>query len=72
MKKVSKFWELLEESVLIQAIMALGMLGSIIYLVVAQLPVPDILVNGFLLILGFYFGSKSTVEAKKTVDKLTK
>jgi len=64
---MSKFWELLEESVLIQALMALSMLGAIIYLVIQQIPVPDILTNGFLLILGFYFGSKSTVMAKSLV-----
>lgn len=62
---MAKFWELLEGSTLIQAIMALGLLGTIIYLVARQMPVPDILTNGFLLILGFYFGSKATVEAKK-------
>lgn len=64
---MAKFWELLEESVLIQGIMTLALLGTIIYLVVQQIPVPDILTNGFLLILGFYFGSKTTVEAKKLI-----
>lgn len=62
---MAKFWELLEESVLIQAIMALGLLGTIVYLTVQGREVPDILTNGFLLILGFYFGSKTVVEAKK-------
>jgi len=62
---MAKFWELLEESVLIQAIMALGMLGTIIVLAYQGREIPDILVNGFLLILGFYFGSKTVVEAKK-------
>lgn len=69
---MTKFWELLEESVLIQAIMALAILLTIIYLVVKQLPVPDILTNGFLLILGFYFGSKTAVEAKKTAEYIKK
>lgn len=62
---MTKFWELLQESVLIQASMALGLLGTIIYLTVQGQEVPDILTNGFLLILGFYFGSKTIVEAKK-------
>ena len=61
---MAKFWELLEESVLMQGIMTVGLLGTIIYLVVQGRPVPDILTNGFLLILGFYFGSKSVVQAK--------
>lgn len=62
---MEKFYELLKESVLIQAIIALSLLGAIIYLTVIQVAVPDILVNGFLLVLGFYFGSKSVVEARK-------
>ena len=61
---MAKFWELLEESVLIQALMTLAILGAILYLVVQGKPVPDILTNAFLLILGFYFGSKSTVMVK--------
>ena len=69
---MDKFLELLEESVLIQATMALGLLGTIIYLVVMQMPVPEILTNGFLLILGFYFGSKTAVEARKTAETLRK
>lgn len=69
---MAKFWELLEESVLIQAIIALSLLGAIIYLVIIQAPVPDILVNGFLLVLGFYFGSKAQVEARKTIDQMKK
>jgi len=64
---MTKFWELLEESVLIQGTMAIGLLATIIYLAVQGREVPDILTNGFLLILGFYFGSKTTVEAKKLV-----
>ena len=69
---MDKFLELLEESVLIQATMALGLLGTIIYLVVNKMPVPEILTNGFLLILGFYFGSKTAVEARKTAETLRK
>lgn len=61
---MAKFWELLQESVLMQGIMTLGLLGTMIYLIVQEKPVPDILTNGFLLILGFYFGSKSSVMAK--------
>lgn len=62
MEKVS---ELLESSVLIQATMALSLLGVIIYLVVNAMAIPEIVTNGFLLILGFYFGSKTAVEARK-------
>lgn len=69
---MAKFWELFAESVIIQAVMALGLLGAIIYLVVTGQEVPDILVEGFLLVLGFYFGSKSTAQAQKIVKEVKK
>ena len=47
------------ESTLVQALIALIMLGVICYLYITQAPVPEPLVNFFALILGYYFGSKT-------------
>ena len=57
------FWDLFKQSVILQAIMALAMLGAIIYLVCVGRPVPEILAWGFSLILGFYFGTKTSQAA---------
>jgi len=53
------FWALFKESVIIQALMALTLLGTICYLTIIQVPVPDLIAQAFVLILGFYFGSKT-------------
>lgn len=52
------FWDLLKQSVLVQALIALGTLSVILYLYATNQEVPETLVNIFLLILGYYFGSK--------------
>lgn len=62
---MDKFWEVFKESVIVQALLAAGCLGAIIYLAVTGQEIPDVLVQGFMLILGFYFGSKSAMAARK-------
>ena len=66
---MAKFWELLAESTLIQAVLALGLLVGILTLIFMGRPVPDVLVNAFLLILGYYFGTKSQQAVIKAVKK---
>jgi len=56
---MAKFWELLRESVILQAIIALVLTGVICYLYVIGQDVPESLVQALFVILGFYFGSKS-------------
>lgn len=53
------FYDLLKSSVLVQALIALGTLSVILYLYATNQQVPETLVNVFLIILGFYFGSKT-------------
>jgi len=62
---VDKIYELLKESVLIQGVMALTMLGTMCYMMISGMDVPDVLVGSFGTILGFYFGSKAVVQAQK-------
>lgn len=55
---VNKLWELLGTSVLIQAAITLALLITICYMYIVGTEVPDPLWNAFMVILGFYFGSK--------------
>ena len=55
---MDKFWSLLKESVILQAILTVSIWGAVIYLIIAGQPVPDILNMAANLVLGFYFGSK--------------
>jgi|YNPNPStandDraft_1061719.scaffolds.fasta_scaffold04442_9 uncharacterized membrane protein AbrB (regulator of aidB expression) len=64
--------ELLRQSVLIQALLALLCACAIVYCVVSNLPVPDVMSNAFLLILGFYFGSKVQQSAVDVVARMSK
>ena len=64
---MDKFWELLKESVIIQAVMACTLLGVISFMYVTCMEVPDVLVAAFSVILGYYFGSKAQVAVNKKV-----
>lgn len=54
-----KIVELLRESTLVQATIALVLLVAIVYMYVSDKNVPEPLVNFFALVLGYYFGTKA-------------
>jgi len=51
-------FELLRESVLIQALITLTVVVTMSYMAAAGMEVPEWMIQGLMLILGFYFGSK--------------
>jgi Na+/H+ antiporter NhaC len=55
---VDKFWELLKESVILQAVLALLFACAVCYLYVTGQEVPQELTSLLGIIIGFYFGSK--------------
>lgn len=52
------FYDLLRESVIVQGLITLTVIGTISYLAITGQPIPDILQSFGGLIVGFYFGSK--------------
>jgi len=52
------FWDLLQESVIVQAVITLLVVGAVIYLSVTGQEVPELVSNITGLVVGFYFGSK--------------
>lgn len=62
---MAKFWELLERSVLMQALLAVLFGGTICYLYILGRDVPDSLVAIVGTIIVCFFGSKAAVEIKK-------
>lgn len=52
------FWDLLQESVIVQALITLLIVGADVYLIVTGQPVPEFLANLTGIVVGFYFGSK--------------
>lgn len=70
-----RFWELFEQSVIVQSIITLMLVGAVVYMYVADHPVPDTLVNMCLLVLGFWFGTKvqgsvNQNQARKVISEV--
>jgi len=71
---MATFWRLLEESVIVQALVTLALVGAVVFLTVTGREVPDALLNLSLITLGYYFGSKGALSgaqaAKATIKQL--
>lgn len=67
---MQKFYELLQESVIIQGILTLMVVGVWLYLIVTAQPVPDALNNLLGLVVGFYFGGKSVLQARSVARSM--
>jgi len=64
------FLDLLKQSVIIQGILAVGFCSAVVYLAITGQPIPDILVNVTMLIVGFFFGAKSTATAHSLIESM--
>ena len=62
---------LLRESVLIQGTVTIVAILTVCYLAVTGQPVPDLLEAVLWLVLGFYFGAKSTFTSARNVESAT-
>jgi hypothetical protein len=56
---MDNFWTLLRESVIVQAVISLALVGTYCYLVIVAAAVPDTFVNVLLLVVGFWMGGKT-------------
>lgn len=64
--------DMLQESTLVQASIALVMIGTACYLYLVGRDVPETLVNLIALVLGFYFGTKTQQQAQALAKKIRK
>lgn len=55
---MTKFWQSLQDSVLVQAVITLSLVWTVCYLMATGQEVPELLSTALTLVLGFYFGSK--------------
>lgn len=53
------------ESTVIQGLVTLVLVGVVGYLSVVGQPIPDLLTNALMIVLGFWFGSKTGIETAK-------
>jgi hypothetical protein len=70
MGSVKKFWELFEQSIIIQACVTLAFTIAIVYLVVSTKPIPVEVWTAYGLVLGYWFGTKQNYAITKTVAQL--
>lgn len=56
---LSKFLDALRESIITQALITVAVVGAWIYLVIAGHEVPSDLTQVLMIVIGFYFGSKT-------------
>ena len=68
--KKSVPWDVLSGTNVVSAIIALGLLGTIMFLAIEDRTkeIPGILSNALTIILGFYFGTSATALAKRLSD----
>lgn len=65
---MAKFWELFAESVILQAVLAVMFGGTVCYMYLTGMEVPETLAALLGLIIGFYFGGKTQIEARKMIQ----
>ena len=65
MKTGERFWDAMSKSIVIPGILALAVWGAIIYLAVVQLIIPDGVMAGGALILGYFFGARSGQQTER-------
>lgn len=59
----NKFYDLLRESVLVQALITFLFGAVICYLAIVGRPIPEMLTTAFMVIIGFYFGQKVQTQS---------
>jgi len=66
---MQKFWELFEQSVIIQGLLALGIVGTMLYMLVQQMEIPKELWGLGGMILGSYFTGKGYNQANIAIRR---
>lgn len=64
------FWDLLHESTILSGFIVLTCVGSVCYLAVTGKTIPDILINISMIIVGFFFGTKSTIRDNDLISRV--
>ena len=65
MQAGDRFWDMFSKSIIVSGILALAVWGAIIYLVIAQIEVPEVMGAAGSLILGFFFGARSGQQTER-------
>lgn len=66
---MKKLLELIERSVILQAVITVMLIGCFVWLLAQGMPVPENLDRAVFLILGFYFGAKLAETNGRRIQK---
>jgi len=66
---MDKFWDLLRESVIVQSTVTLALVITLCVMFSTGRPVPDLLAQITLLVIGFWFGSKTQLSLNRSKVK---
>ena len=69
---MTRFWDLLEQSVLVQGLVTVALVFAVIYMAVTSREIPEGLFGMALLALGYYFGSKTQLTGKQAAQEVIK
>jgi len=68
---MDKFWDLLEQSVIVSGFVVVAVFGTVCYLAVTGQPIPEMMGDAALIIVGFFFGAKTqAVGAARVAARL--
>lgn len=59
---MDKFWALLDKSTIISGFIAVAVVGGVVYMAITGQEIPELLGNAALIIVGFFFGSKTATS----------
>lgn len=62
---MNRFWDLVDKSTITSGVIAICLVGTSCYCVVAQLPMPDYFLMALGTVIGFFFSSKVKDEATR-------
>lgn len=65
MNGANRFWSAMNKSVVVSSLLALLVVGAVVYLAVTQVPVPEVLTLAMGTILGFFFGARSGQQTER-------
>ena len=66
---MTKFWDLVGQSVIVQGVVTMSLVFACIYMAVIGQEIPSLIENATFIALGYYFGSKSQQYISQTQTK---
>jgi len=69
---MESFWDLLEKSVIVSGIIAIAITFVLVYMSITGQPIPELVGNAALIIIGFFFGAKTQSNANRLPENQIK